>query len=138
MKKIKQILTMIVIAALGITALVAISLHGEKDYLKNCEILGIECQPGNVHQATKALSVWSEKMLERIRAKMSEQPSEDQKVPSDVSQILKIIARSQNQRIPIGNRTLWSPYFEATKSESALICPISISGPSRYRSVSES
>lgn len=86
MKKIKQMLTMIVIAALGITALVAISLHGEKDYLKNCEILGIECQPGNVHQATKALSAWSEKMFERIRAKMSEQPSEDQKVPSDVSQ----------------------------------------------------
>ena len=38
--------------------MVTISLYGEKDYLRNCRVLDLECKPGNVHQATEYMLNW--------------------------------------------------------------------------------
>ena len=52
LKAIKKFLILVLLIAVGLVILVSISLQGEREYLKNCETLGIRCEPGSVHAAT--------------------------------------------------------------------------------------
>ena len=58
----------------GLAVMLAVSLRGEQDYLKNCRSLGIECQPGNVHVATEVVVDWFKRTYQKVRQKFEPAP----------------------------------------------------------------
>lgn len=58
---------LMVLVSTGLVILVTISLYGERDYLKNCQALGLQCEPGTVHRATFFLKQASADLWGKVR-----------------------------------------------------------------------
>jgi len=70
-KKIKNMFVLSILLSAGLALMLAISLRGEQEYLRNCRSLGIECQPGNVHVATEYVVEWFKKTYQQVREKFN-------------------------------------------------------------------
>lgn len=50
----------------GLIVAVLFSLKGERDYMDNCEKLGIHCEEGNVQKFSDKVKVWLKKKADEL------------------------------------------------------------------------
>lgn len=66
MRQIKRLIMITIMLFFGLIVAVLFSLKGERDYMDNCEKLGIHCEEGNVQKFSDKVKVWLKKKADEL------------------------------------------------------------------------